>query len=91
VYSDRVLLQSIFPGTNFAMAIVQKKQEMKLGFRNHRDNNERGFGWLVLFMKDRQKDKKGERRKKKKRRRKKNTPEHDSLPMWCRCQDCDLS
>jgi hypothetical protein len=53
VYSDRVLLQSIFPGTNFAMAIVQKKQEMKLGFRNQRDNNkERGFGWLFLFMKD---------------------------------------
>jgi hypothetical protein len=94
VYSDRVLLQSIFPGTNFAMAIVQKKQEMKLGFRNQRDNKERGFGWLVLFMKDRQTDrqtdKKGEGRKKK-RRRKINTPEHDSLPMWCRCQDCDLS
>jgi hypothetical protein len=63
VYSDRVLLQSVFPGTNFAMAIVQKKQEMKLGFKNQRDNKERGFGWLVLFMKDRQTDKKGEGRK----------------------------
>lgn len=38
------------------MAIVQKKQEMKLGIRNQRDNKERGFGWLVLFMKDRQTD-----------------------------------
>jgi hypothetical protein len=71
VYSDRVLLQSIFPGTNFAMAIAQKKQEMKLGFKNQRDNKERGFGWLVLFMKDRQTDKKGEGRKKKKKRRRK--------------------
>ncbi len=94
VYSDRVLLQSIFPGTNFAMAIVQKKQEMKLGFRNQRDNKERGYGWLVLFMKDRQTDRQTRRGKEGRRRRgeeKKNTPEHDSLPMWCRCQDCDLS